>query len=181
MTEPCLLLIDVQEGLDDPKYGRRNNPEAEDNIKKLLDHWRHLKRPVIHVRHCSTEPDSPLRPDLPSNRIKPGLGPLATEKEFTKTVNSAFIGTQLEMHLREHGQNQLVVVGLTTDHCVSTSVRMAANLGFSVTLVSDATATFERKGPEGEHMSAEVMHNAALASLQGEFCVLTDTQSLLEV
>ena len=181
MTDRCLLLIDVQEGLDDPKFGRRNNPHAEDNIKKILDHWRRLKRMVIHVRHCSTEPDSPLRPDLPGNRIKQGLGPRGTEKEFTKTVNSAFIGTGLETHLRSLGQNRLVVVGLTTDHCVSTSVRMAANLGFSVTLVSDATATFERIGPKGEKISAEVMHDAALASLKGEFCMLTDTQSLLEV
>jgi nicotinamidase-related amidase len=95
-------------------------------------------------------------------------------------VNSAFIGTGLEEYLNENGLDSLVIVGLTTDHCVSTSTRMAGNLGFDVTLVSDATATFDRKDASGEHISAEDMHRVNLASLNGEFCIVKTTDEVLK-
>ncbi|TVQ11097.1 MAG: cysteine hydrolase [Leptolyngbya sp. DLM2.Bin27] len=176
----ALLVIDVQQGLDEPVWGQRNNPAAETNIARLLAAWRDRTLPVIHVRHCSVEPASPLRPELPGNAYKAEAQPLPGEIEFTKTVNSAFIGTGLEDHLRSHQITALVVVGLTTDHCVSTSVRMAANLGFEVTLVADATATFERQGHDGSHYSAETMHNINLASLSGEFCAVRSTHQVLD-
>lgn len=176
---PALLLIDVQQGLDDPHWGSRNNPMAEMNMALLLRAWRNKRYPVIHVRHCSTDPDSPLRPGQPGNALKPCAQPQAGEPEFTKTVNSAFIGTNLEDYLREQSISALVVVGLTTDHCVSTSVRMAANLGFEVTLVADATATFDRRGLDGTWYDADTMHQVNLASLQHEFCRIRSTNDTL--
>jgi nicotinamidase-related amidase len=127
----------------------------------------------------SVSPDSPLRPELPGNAFKLEAEPVEGEPVFRKTVNSAFIGTGLEEHLRRAGQERLVMVGLTTDHCVSTSARMAANLGFDVTLVEDAMATHERTGPDGAHHTAEQMHAAALASLHGEFAQVLTTERLL--
>ena len=56
---------------------------------------------------------------------------------------------------------------------------MADNLGFSVTLVDDATATFERSGPDGTHFSADLMHRVALASLHGEFATVRSTKDVL--
>ncbi len=133
MENPALLLIDVQLGFDNPVWGTRNNPTAEANIARLLATWRRQNLPVIHVRHASTEPNSPLRPDAPGFGFKPEAEPLPTEKQFQKTVNSAFIGTNLEAYLRTEGISALGIVGPTTDHCVSTSSRMAGNLGFDVT------------------------------------------------
>lgn len=179
MSEAALLVIDVQKGLDDPCWGQRNNPQAESNIALLLSRWRERALPVVHVRHCSVNPGSPLRPELPGNEVKDEARPLPGETQFTKTVNSAFIGTGLEEHLRAQGISSLVVVGLTTDHCVSTSVRMAANLGFDVTLVEDATAAFERRGGDGVLYSAEDMHNVNVASLEGEFCTVRSTAEAL--
>ncbi|MBT4035472.1 MAG: cysteine hydrolase [Candidatus Marinimicrobia bacterium] len=181
MHKPALLLIDVQKGFDSPAWGQRNNPDAESNIKRLLDAWRKHDRPIIHVKHCSVSPKSPLHPDQPGNDFKDEASPLSGEPEFSKTVNSAFIGTGLEDYLREKDLNALVIVGLTTDHCVSTSTRMAGNLGFDVTLVSDATATFERTDTDGVHISAEEMHRVNLASLNGEFCVVKSTTETLEL
>lgn len=169
----------MQQGLDEPRYGERNNPSAEQNIAALLAAWRQTQRPIIHVQHMSTNPDSPLRPDLPGNAFKPEALPQAGEPVFQKTVNSAFIGTALEAHLRAHAIETLVVVGLTTDHCVSTTTRMAANLGFTAILISDGTATFERTGPDGEHHSAEQMHRRELASLHGEFATVRRTDEVL--
>ena len=174
-----LLVIDVQVGIDELFSRGRNNPSAEDNIASLISTWRGTDREVVHVKHNSTEPLSPLRPELPGNDFKPQGRPLETEKVFEKTVNSAFIGTGLENYLRENGVSDLVIVGLTTDHCVSTSTRMAANLGFNVVLVSDATATFSRVDKQGKEFTAEEVHAVNLLSLDGEFCQVLSTSEIL--
>jgi nicotinamidase-related amidase len=57
---------------------------------------------------------------------------------------------------------------------------MAANLGFRVTVVSDATATFERTGPDGTRYDADVMHRVALASLHGEFAEVLESAAVLQ-
>jgi nicotinamidase-related amidase len=91
----ALLVVDVQQGLDDPRWGARNNPGAERRISELLAAWRQAKWPIVHVQHMSQQPDSPLRPDLPGNAFKPEAMPQTGEAVIQKTVNSAFIGTRL--------------------------------------------------------------------------------------
>ena len=179
MNNEALLIIDVQKGFDDSSWGSRNNPQAESNIALLLSAWRRKHLPIIHIQHCSLEPDSPLRPGQPGNEFKQEVLPIDGEKQFTKTVNSAFIGTELEHYLRDQRIINLVIVGLTTDHCVSTSTRMAGNLGFNVTLVSDATATFDRTGHDGVEYSADDIHSIHLASLNNEFCKVRSTEWVL--
>jgi nicotinamidase-related amidase len=175
----ALLLIDVQQGLDDTRYGARNNPDAERRIAELLAAWRAAGRPVIHVQHLSLEPHSPLRADRPGHAFKLEAAPREDEPVFRKHVNSAFMGTDLETYLRTRGIDSLVMVGITTDHCVSSTARMGGNLGFAVTVVDDATATFERRGPDGTHYSAELMHGVTLASLHGEFATVRSTDEVL--
>ena len=175
-----LIVIDVQKGFDDPVWGNRNNPQAEDNISSLLKQWRKTSKPVIHVHHCSLEKDSPLREGYSGNEVKEIAKPLQHEITFKKHVNSAFIGTQLESYLNENDFNTIVIVGLTTDHCVSTTTRMAGNLGFQVILISDASATFDRLGADGTHYSAGQIHDIHLASLNEEFCEVYTTQAVLE-
>jgi nicotinamidase-related amidase len=177
---PALLVIDVQKGLADPSLGQRNNPQAESNMAALLAAWRELSMPVIHLPHCSTEEYSPLRPELPGNAFKDEARPHGDEPVFSKTVNSAFIGTGLESHLRSAAIDKLVIIGLTTDHCVSASTRMASDLGFEVTLISDATAAFERIGYDGNHYSGEQIHRVNLVSLDGEFCRVRSTGEVLD-
>ena len=180
MNQTALLLIDIQQGLDDPRWGNRNNPDAEQKMAQLLQAWRTQKRPVIHVQHLSTNPESPLNPKNGAGwAFKPETAPLAGEVVFTKHVNSAFIGTDLENYLREKRIESLVIVGLTTDHCVSTTARMAGNLGFAVKLVSDATATFDRADMNGHKLSADEIHKIHLASLHGEFCTVVTAHELL--
>ena len=172
---PTLLLIDWQQGLDHTTHwgGARSTPEAEGNALALLAQWRERGLPVRHVFHDSTSPGSPLHPDGPGNAPKPGFEPDADEPVHRKSVNSAFIGTSVEAELRAGGVTALVICGLTTNHCVSTSVRMAGNLGFDVTLVGDACGAH----PQGR-FDAQTVHAVSLANLDGEFCRVTATRDV---
>ncbi|HNE03924.1 MAG TPA: cysteine hydrolase family protein [Anaerolineales bacterium] len=177
----ALIIIDVQKGFDEPVWGERNNPQAEDNIVRLLEAWRKYGRPVFHVQHMSLSPSSPLNPDHPGNAIKDELQPREGESLIQKNVNSAFIGTDLEQQLRARGCNSLVIVGLTTPHCVSTTTRMAGNFGFETYLVSDATAAFELTDHNGRTYSAQEIHDVTLTTLNGEFAKVIETDMLLRL
>ncbi len=177
----ALVLIDMQKGFWDTHYwGNRNNPYLEKNIERLLVAARESKTPVIHVQHISTEPQSPLNPSRVGVAFMDCALPEKQEPVFTKNVNSAFIGTQLETFLREHRYNDLIFAGLTSDHCVSTSSRMAANLGFKVCLASDATATFDRVGFDGEIFPADLVHRVSLASLNKEFATIMSSNQIIK-
>ena len=175
----ALIVIDVQKGFDDPQWGSRNNPDAEEVIASLLEVWRETARPVFHVQHLSHSESSPLHPQRAGCELKELVRPLASEQLIQKRVNSAFIGTELESKLRQMGIETLVLVGLTTPHCVSTSARMAGNLGFTVYLPSDAIAAFEITGPDRKWYSAEEVHSMSLAALHGEFATVVDAKALL--
>lgn len=184
-SNAALLLIDMQRGFEPPSWeywsgprGMRNNPDAERVAAQLLDAWRAYELPVFHVKHDSTNPRSPLRAGAATNELVAAVQPTASEPLYRKRVNSAFIGTSLERDLRGRRIDTLVVAGLTTDHCVSTSVRMAGNLGFTTFLVSDATATFDREGPDGTHYPADLMHRTALASLHDEFAIVVTADTV---
>jgi nicotinamidase-related amidase len=176
----ALIVIDVQVGFEDPAWGTRNNPRAELSIGRLLSFWRMTKRPIFHIRHDSPRADSPLRPHQRGNAFKPQTAPLPGEAVIGKTVNSAFIGTSLEADLRRAQSPAVVLVGLTTNHCVSTTARMAANLGFSTFVVADATAAFGNRGMDGRMRPAGEVHDGALADLRGEFADIVETGALLD-
>lgn len=171
----ALVLIDMQQGLDDPVLGQRCNPDAEDNASLLLWAWRWTNRPIFHVQHSSTRPDSPLRPGQPGWDFKPDVAPHEGEPVLHKQVNNAFVGTDLEARLRGIGAETVVFVGLTTNHCVSTTVRMASDIGFRPIVVSDATAAHENE-LDGVVFSAETVHNISLANLKDEFAQIATTE-----
>jgi nicotinamidase-related amidase len=175
-SRAVLIVIDVQEAFNHPRWGKRNNPEAEGNVAKLLDKWRGARRPVIHIQHSNPKPESLFNGT--GLEIKLEAKPQPGEPVLTKSVNSAFIGTDLQERLQSMKAQKVVLVGLTTDHCVATTARMAGNFGFDTYVVSDATATFERTGTRGQHYTAEEMHDTALTSLNGEFAKIVASVDL---
>ena len=175
----ALIIIDMQKGFDDPFWGPRNNPALEANTARLLDGFRKAGQTIVHVRHDSVEDDSPLRPDRPGNAFKDEAMPLDNEHLESKSVNSAFIGTGLESYLRGHNLHTLVLCGLTSDHCVSTTTRMAGNLGFDAILAGDGVATFDRTSVDGRLFPAQMVHDVSLASLNGEFARVLSTDEIL--
>ncbi|GKT66357.1 putative isochorismatase hydrolase [Colletotrichum tofieldiae] len=211
-TPTALVLIDIQEGFKHPTHwgNSRSTPTFEHNVETILGSVRKYnstavesnqtceRRPIliVHVHHHSTSPTSALHPShrlegssTPSVAPLSFAAPLGSEPTFTKNFNSGFVGTELESTLRSAGIRQLVLVGLTTDHCVSTTARMAANLQVlgddggpdgngegvhGILLVRDATATYEKGG-----FDAETVHAVSLASLDGEFAEVVSAESLL--
>jgi nicotinamidase-related amidase len=171
----ALVVIDVQNAIDHPSWGVRNNPQAETNIAALLSAWRKTGRPIFHIRHDSLEPVSHYRPGQPGNDFKPEAQPLPGEIVIPKQTNSAFIGTDLESRLRQAGQTVLVIAGVITNNSVEATVRMAGNLGFDTFLVEDAAFTFGKK-----HWSAAEVHAMSLANLDGEYCTVVQTAAVLD-
>lgn len=179
----ALILIDFQKGFDAGKFknGNRNNLNAEKNAAVILNKWRKLNLPVFHIIHSSKNPDSNFHELHAGFEIKDDVKPISGEPVIEKNVHSAFIGTNLKERLDKQGINSLVIVGLTTNHCVSTSTRMAGDFGFNTYLISDATATFDQDGINGEKFSSEVIHQTALANLNENFAKVIDTKKLLEL
>ena len=177
---PALILIDIQKAFDNIDYwgGQRNNLNAEINASVLLNIWRNNNLPVFHIKHCSSSPTSLLNENNKGNEFKDIVKPIDGETIIKKNVNSAFIGTNLKDQLDNEKITKLVIVGLTTDHCVSTTTRMAGNFGYDTFLVSDATATFNKRGLDGQNFSAELIHETALASLNDEFATVVTTEFL---
>lgn len=178
---PTLLLIDIQKGFlkEDIWGGERNNKGAEIICEKLLNYWREYALPIIHIQHASTNSQSPLHPSQEGFEFQDKLKPLADELVITKNVNSAFIGTDLKDALDDQNVSTLIIIGLTTDHCVSTTTRMAGNYGYEVFLIADATATFDKKGQKGSVFAADLIHETALASLNDEFASVIKSDELL--
>ncbi|MGB3720539.1 MAG: cysteine hydrolase [Proteobacteria bacterium] len=180
MKPPVLLLIDYQKGFAFiAARVHRNNIEAEARALALLTFWREMGWPVIHVRHDSQEPQSPFRPGQIGNEPMVFAADLEGEAVVRKSVNSAFIGTDLAERLDTLGRPDVVVAGATTDHCVSTTVRMGANLGYAMTLIEDACFTFDREAPNGTVVPADMVHAAHVASLNGEFARVTTAAELM--
>jgi nicotinamidase-related amidase len=174
-----LVIIDLQKAFDDPRYGQRNNPEAEANTGRLLAGWRRTGRPVIHVQHLSREPDSPYRPGQPGCDFKDEARPQAGELVVQKSTNSAFVDTGLGPYLEDQGIHTLVMTGGATNNCVEATARMAGNLGYETYVVADATATADRTDLAGRVWRAEEIQALTLANLQGEYATVSSTEEIL--
>lgn len=174
-----LLLVDFQRAFDSPPWPRRWNMAVDQNGIALLQAFRRAGLSVIHVRHDSVELGSTLTPGYPGHAFRPGFEPLPGEAVIAKSVNSAFIGTDLDLRLRRLGANRVFVCGISTDMCVSTTVRVGANLGWNMTLIDDACDCFDLPCVDGEVIAAEAVHRAHLATLAFEFCDISSTRNVI--
>ena len=174
-----LILIDVQRAMDDPRYGERGQPQAEANMGRLLAFWRDQGWPVVHVRDNSLDPDSPYAPGKPTHAFKDEVRPLDHETVVDKQSSNAFVGTDLMSVLEEHGAAQLVVAGVHLQHCVETTVRMAASLGFLVLLPEDCVVAVSETDAAGRRWSADEVHAVTLAILDGSHAKVVTSSALM--
>jgi nicotinamidase-related amidase len=164
----ALIVIDVQQGFDDPSWGTRDNPDAEANISRLITAWTDASRPIVLVRHDSVSPGSPLAAGSPGNTLKDVVADAPHDLFVLKHVNSAFHGEpDLHTWLSARGIRQLVICGIQTNMCVETTARVGGNLGYEVTVPIDATHTFDLEGPEGVRLTAGELARATAVNLDG--------------
>ena len=135
---------------------------------------------VIYIKHMSDNPTSVFYSGNKGFEIKEIVTPKEDDVIITKKVNSSFIATNLEEFLRTNKINTVVITGLTTPHCVSTTTRMSGNLGFDTYLISDATAAFGMEGHNKNYYDAQTIHDISLATLHEEFATILTTEQLLK-
>ncbi len=178
--QTALLIIDMQMTMQHRiEAGRPHvNAGAPAAIDSLATAFRDAGRPVIHVRHAEADPASPMHPEAPGHapmacaRDRPG------EAVFVKTSSSAFASTALETHLRERGISHLVVVGAVAGFCVNSTVRAASDLGFAVTVVTDAVIGFDLPSAG---LDAQVIFDVTMGLLAADFATLHDSGSIIEL
>ncbi len=175
----ALVPIDMQQGFDLPAWPPRWNDAVDDNGRQILAAWRAAALPVFHVRHDSVEPNSTFRTDHLGNALRDGFAPVGSEPLISKSVNAAFIGTDLDLRLRRAGISTLVLFGISTDMCVSTSTRVGANLGYRIILVEDACDCFALPDGLGGVIPARTVHDVHIATLRYEFATVVKTAELL--
>jgi len=180
---PALILVDVQKAFLEKDYPgiNRNNHDAEFICGNILSKWRELKLPIVHVRHSSTSPDSKLHKSKPGFEFNNYVKPLDNEVVLTKKVNSAFIGTKLDNILYNMNIKTLVFVGMTTNHCISSTVRMSGNLGFETYLISDSTACYDTMGMDGKMIDCNIIYESSIANLSKEFATIINSNKLFSL
>lgn len=182
LKKVALLVIDMQRGMASAGLPPRNNEGAEANMVALRDAWRTAGQPVVNVRHMSRSAGSVFFPGQQGAEFQERFAPLRSEHVVEKNVTDAFINTGLERWLHVRDICELVIVGVSTNSSVESTARTAGNLGFTVTVVSDATFAFEQRDFGGTLRSAEEVHLFALSNLQGEYAnVLTTREALAEL
>ena len=183
MAEDVLIVIDQQKAMDHPKWGPRNNPGAEASIARLQADWRRRGATIIHVKHDSTDPESPFRPGQEGNDFLPLTAPIAGELVVAKKVHSAFIGTDLAAGLQAMAgggvKPPLVICGVLLANSVEATVRVAANLGFAIRLPGDACWSCDKLDLTGRLWPAEDVHQLTLALLDGEYAEVTTVEEIL--
>lgn len=178
--DTALVVVDAQAGFDDPAWGPRNNPAADENISSLARAFSATGLPVVFVRHDSENPASPLHPGRPGNRLKEYLRQ-TPDLLVVKSVNSSFHGApDLDAWLRSRGIGSIVIAGITTNHCCETTARVGGNLGYDVLFALDATHTFDRQGPDGSTLTADELSRATATNLHGEFATVVTTRQVLD-
>ncbi|WP_299596529.1 cysteine hydrolase family protein [uncultured Microbulbifer sp.] len=178
-VNPILLVVDVQEAIDSYESTERNNPDAEENMSRLIGGWRAKNLPVIHVRHSSKYENSPYHKSSSGFAFKRIVKPAPGESVVTKSENCAFIGTNLESAIRSLGATEIVICGVLINNSIDATIRVAAGLGFSVFLPQDATAAYGMKGLNGKFYPADDVFWLYLSNLAGEYCHVVTTDHAL--
>lgn len=180
-SRTALVVIDLQQGFDDPALGPRDNPACDANVAALVAAAQARGETIVLVRHDSVEPESPLHPDRPGNAFKPLLDGVDADLLVRKQVHSAFHG-DVDLHgwLQQRGIEELVICGIQTNMCCETTARLAGNLGYRMRFALDATHTFDEPAPlGGETVPAALLSRTTAATLDGNFGEVVLTASLI--
>jgi nicotinamidase-related amidase len=181
MDKTALLIIDAQQEYFAPvgKIVLPDGPQAITRIAQVLEWARAKDVPVFHIVHESRRPNpTTFAPGSPSLEIHPAVQPRDGEPVIQKHLPGSFTNTSLEAELRRRGIERVIVSGFMTQMCCDTTTREAAHRGFKVTLLADATAAMDVKGPDGAVIPHDVVHRTHLGSLNGFLAEVKRTEEV---
>ena len=167
MNPSALIVVDVQRALTDGIFGDPQPPNREEllgNIQTLLGKARDAGAQVVYVQHRE-EMNPAMTPGHPGFDVEPSIAPQADEPSFQKTVGNSFSNPDLEPLLRSLGVTNIAVVGMQSENCVNDTTRGAIDLGFNVTLATDAHATYDTDEATAGQIIARI--NEELGGLTG--------------
>jgi nicotinamidase-related amidase len=175
----ALLVVDAQDSFKaTPRWERRSNPRFEENVDRLVQAYRAAGLPVIFVLH--TDPDPEFETTSPFFKLMDFLEPQPGEPVIVKNTRNAFTSTNLQELLRERGVERLVVTGIQTEQCCETTTRVAADLGYDVDFVTEATMSFPITHPEtGEVLTTDEIVRRTEFVLRGRFARIATVEGLV--
>jgi nicotinamidase-related amidase len=176
----CLLIIDIQNDYFPGGAYPLVGPEvAGDAARTLLDRFRELSLPIVHIKHVSDAPGASFMvPGTFGVEINDRVKPVAGETVIQKGFPNAFRETALSDVLAGLNADELVIAGMMTSMCVDATVRAAADFGFRVTLIADACAAPNLEFG-GRAVAAADVHAAYLASLASDYATVTTSTEWL--
>lgn len=178
IEQSALLVVDIQDSFKlGPRWERRNNPDFEKNVDRLLQSWRAAGLPVFFILH--TDPDPGFERDSPLVKVMDFLSPRETEPVILKDTRNAFTSTDLQKRLDEKGVKRVVVTGISTEQCCETTTRVAADLGYDVDFVTEATRTFPIALPDGSELSTDEIVRRTEAVLRNRFARIARVDELV--
>lgn len=181
----ALLVIDAQESfrLRADDWASTANPAVLENIALLVAHAREIGDSVVWITHSEPGSGGAFDPARGFVRVMEELAPLASEAALTKTTINAFGSTDLEERLRRAGVDRVVVCGIRTEQCCETTTRVAADLGFDVEFITDATTTsaIPEAGSLAAVSGADIMRRTeSILSARG-FATISSTRERIGV
>jgi len=178
--KPTLLLIDIQNDyFEGGKMELVKMDEAAVYAQKLLSHFRKNNLPIVFIQHLATKPNASFFiPGTSGTEIHDSILPAENETVIIKNFPNSFRSTNLHQHLQSTGTSDLVICGAMSHMCIDTTVRAAADLGYSCTLISDACATRDL-GFNDQTVKAADVQIAYMAALNGTFAQVISTEQFL--
>ena len=177
----ALVIIDIQNDyFPDGKNELVNSVEASLKAKGLLEHFRQMDLPVVHIRHLSVRPGSTyFIPGTEGAEIHANVQPLQDEKIVTKNYPNSFRETDLHEYLQEQQIEHLVISGMMSHMCVDSTARAGKDLGYRVTIAEDACATKDLILQE-QKVPAQEIHQAFMAGLSYYYAEIKTSQQVIE-
>jgi nicotinamidase-related amidase len=173
LKESALILIDCQNTYRKGLMQLTNVEPAIIEAKKLLNHARLLKIPVLHIQH-DAGPGSPYDTSADIGKICDEVAPLNNETVITKQYPNAFIQTTLDDELKKLKINNLVIAGFMTHMCINSTAHGGFNLGYNITVVASATATRSLEAANGKVLSAQEVQDGAIASTRDLYAAIAN-------
>jgi nicotinamidase-related amidase len=175
----ALLVIDAQQSFEQgSRWQKRDNPQFEANVARLVDAFRKAGRPVVFVLHA--DEDEAFRETSPHFKLMRFLERRPTEPLFIKRTRNAFTSTALQPWLLERGIRRLCITGIQTEQCCETTARVGKDLGFEIDFVTEATLTFPVSNPDkpGEKLMPDAIRERTEYALRGRFARICTTDQI---